>query len=929
MDRRTNCVVILLFLLVIGYSSNVAAISYTSESFGGVASVSVTGVELHTVSFGGTVTLSEWNEWSSYWAILSFGVSHPANFSAETISSTSIDLTWDTNAYADATSVVRKKETYPANQGDGIEIYNNTGESYTDSSLAEGTEYFYRAWSWNDSEGFSDTYGQDYSMTNPGSPSNMHNTSITINSISLAWDIGANASKYIVRYDTTDYPNTPTDGQLGYNGSYNYTTIGSLDDNTTYYFRVWGWTNPYSDSYGQTIASTPLAPGGAYPNPPYNGVSDYNVSTNNLNITWSRGLYSDRELVVKKTTGYPTSPIDGTQLQFGTDLYYEETNVFTGAYYTVWSYNDTNGTYSLTGLNIPWGALGINCVNESNPAQQIHYDIEITNQNATSVYAATDLYGVTYIDYNSIPYGDNTIFVVRNGSGLYYQRVYYHDLEINTFRNFTFYLPPKESTSTDPNPTPSEAELRQFTDAVTVTNPAVNVTIPLTYLIEDVIGVYVYNNVYQLRQYTDSASVTNPAVNVSIEFTHSVESIIGVYVYNSSIYGGWVLIASDLYSVNDTHVEVDSDAFDDNSTSVRVDYYYQETVSGDWILVPNNQYTVGSQQVEVDEAALSNLTTMARVDYYYLHYPGTVLETRLYVLFVQNVYGAGVDDCHVTIKRYIPTNDSYVTVTRLLTDSNGMATTYLIPHTLYKVFIDEDSGEYVQEIAEWIPDPEFYGIYNPVYFRLEYDAGAFVDVEFLMDNITWSIEPTWYYHNTSFTVWFNITSSDNLIEWFYLQVYYYNSSNMSWDTLYSYNETNLTGGGSLHYNVSNTSGRYSVSCAFKKDGFSPYHFGEDEGCRIHCVYADLFEQLASIDDYVYFIITIILTALTMGFLVKFGAGANAGIGGIAVMGVMFGLNADMILVVNKDVSISIWVVFGVTVIAYIIAMFILGRGSSR
>lgn len=868
-----------------------------------------------------------WGNWSEWWVMTYALATPPSNLVVHSNSSSMLYLTWDEALFAN-TVIYRKKGVYPSSPGDGSLVYNGTGDKHEDSGLDIGTQYFYRAWGWNETIGWL-SFVSANGFTCPGNPSNIHNTSVNYNEISLAWDEGTNASRYVVRYNIGAYPASPNVGLSGYNGTNNYTTVGNLQDDTTYFFRVWSWVNPFSEGYSQISETTLEASGEGYPYPPYNGQSNYNTSTNRLTLSWSRGLYSDEEVVVKKSGSYPSSPFDGSQMQFNDSTSYNENNVFVGAYYTVWSFNDTNGTYSQTGLNIPWGALGINCVNESNPAQQIHYDIEITNQNATIVYAATDLYGVTYIDYNNIPYGDNTIFVVRNSSGLYYQRVYYYDLEINSFRNFTFYLPPKESTSSDPNPIPDEGELRQFTDAVTVTNPDINATIPLTYLIEDVIGVYVYNNVYQLRQYTDSASVTNPAVNKSIEFTHTVESIIGVYVYNASIYGGWVLIASDLYSVNDTHVEVDSDAFDDNSTAVRVDYYYQEAVSGDWTLVPNNKYTVSSTQVEIDETVLTALTTMARVDYYYIYYPGSILLTRLYVLFVQNVYSAGVDDAHVTIKRYIPTNNTYATVTRLLTDSNGMATTYLIPHTLYKVFIDEDSGEYEQEIAEWIPDPEFYGIYNPVYFRLDYASGAFVDVEFLMDNITWSIEPTWYYHNSSFTVYFNISSSDNLIEWFYLQVYFYNSTNMNWDLLYSYNQTNSSSGGSLSYEVSNVTGRYTIVCVFKKVGFDVYHFGAEDGCRVHFVYADVLDQLASIDDYVYFIITIILTALVMGFLVKFGAGSNAGIGGIVVMGVMFGLNADLQLNVGDDTNISVWVVFIVTTIAYILAMFILGRGSSR
>ncbi len=187
---------------------------------------------------------------------------------------------------------------------------------------------------------------------------------------------------------------------------------------------------------------------GYRPDPPYNGSSVYNTTTNALNLSWDRGNYSDREIVTKKTDSYPTSPSDGTEVQNGTETTYNESSVFLGAYYTVWSYNDTTGYFSATGLNIPWGALGITVYNESNPSQQISpFGLLISDQGGTETYQNSSCIDTHYLDLLSIPYGVNTIFVINATD--YVDRTYYKDLYLNNFYNFSFYLPPFE-TPVDP-----------------------------------------------------------------------------------------------------------------------------------------------------------------------------------------------------------------------------------------------------------------------------------------------------------------------------------------------------------------------------------------------------------------------------------------------------------------------------------------------
>ena len=108
----------------------------------------------------------------------SFGTAYGANVAFTTIPTdptslvatatekTTIDLTWakGTGDY----TIIRRDTTWPANINSGTLVYNSTGTSTTDTSLTQGTEYFYRAWSGTEAYGsgtYSDSYVADSETT--------------------------------------------------------------------------------------------------------------------------------------------------------------------------------------------------------------------------------------------------------------------------------------------------------------------------------------------------------------------------------------------------------------------------------------------------------------------------------------------------------------------------------------------------------------------------------------------------------------------------------------------------------------------------------------------------------------------------------------------------------------------------------------------
>jgi len=215
------------------------------------------------------------------------------------------------------------------------------------------------------------------------------------------------------------------------------TTASGLTEETTYYVKSWvANATGFNISYNEISFTTY-----AIPDPPTNGQAVYWGGGHHLNLTWTRSTHSDKEIVVRNYNNFPSTPEDGTVMQNNTvATYYNVSSIYNYSYYTVWSYNDTLNASSLTGLDISWGAMGINVYNESD-GSPLTFDIEIKNSDGSSVYTNTSLTNPHYISTADIPYGDDTYFrISSNYEREYNSRVYYFDTALNNFYNLSFYL---------------------------------------------------------------------------------------------------------------------------------------------------------------------------------------------------------------------------------------------------------------------------------------------------------------------------------------------------------------------------------------------------------------------------------------------------------------------------------------------------------
>jgi len=92
-----------------------------------------------------------------------------SSFMAVAAGATQIELTWAKGEGAQRTLIRRKTGGYPADRTDGVQVYFDTGTSYTDTELSPATTYYYRAWSQvSGSEQWSDGYTDASATTTDG-----------------------------------------------------------------------------------------------------------------------------------------------------------------------------------------------------------------------------------------------------------------------------------------------------------------------------------------------------------------------------------------------------------------------------------------------------------------------------------------------------------------------------------------------------------------------------------------------------------------------------------------------------------------------------------------------------------------------------------------------------------------------------------------
>ncbi len=222
--------------------------------------------------------------------LVSGGVNNPTAFTATTASTTQIDLSWTQNGNSDDVMVAWSSDgtfgtpvdgtSYSVGNtipGGGTVLYNGSSTSYNHTGLTANTQYYYKAWSVDATPDYSSGVTDD-ATTLQDEPTN-HVASFsagtpTWNSIPLTWadnDGAVAADGFIIKASTSSTFTDPVDGtpeaddtdMSDGSGQINVThgvqayTFTGLNVSTTYYFKIWPYTNSGSDIDYKTDGTVP------------------------------------------------------------------------------------------------------------------------------------------------------------------------------------------------------------------------------------------------------------------------------------------------------------------------------------------------------------------------------------------------------------------------------------------------------------------------------------------------------------------------------------------------------------------------------------------------------------------------------------------------------------------------------------------------
>ena len=794
----------------------------------------------------------EWVEWSDWWTMSYHPESfnNPTNLTATNYNSTGINLSWDKNINASTTVIRYSKTGFPTNITEGTEIYNGTGSSFNHSKLGVGSTYYYSAWSYNSTLGYSRNYSYAFMGTNPLQPTNMQITGETMNTISMSWTKGTNATRTVIIRNETNfagYPHNQNNGTIVYNNTGSSFTDTGLSQNTTYYYTAISYNPSFSlfSELNATIDDTTVASADV----PTNLTADvWNDTVIYLN--WTKG--SDYTIIRRNTGSYPTLNT-GVEIYNGTGVTYTNRGLSaaTHYYYRAWGWNgespsdgyssDDNitlpqrpqsliGSLSGTTLTITWdkGNGATRTILRNNTASYP------TLSTGTLVYNGTgEIKTVNGVD--DIVYYRGWSYAFVDGVHLYSKpsTLLWGGIELNVF---------KES-----NPT------------IAIQNYTVFIT-----------------NVQGTETYINN-SANNPT-RVDVSDVPNGEDIS-------------IQISKDGYHTRIKTMDLFENAF------YQINFYLPPDVEGGGD-APSNPDYIPPQDDDTNESQNESYSYQ-------------------YLLNVVDYHNNPIEDAKMSIKRYINTTDSFEDVSILYTDANGQIDIYLIPETIYKIQISKQY--YETEYSDYIPSKSIF----THTFRMVYETTEENITETVFDGITWDLEPTQKYWSNSFTLYFNISSSDNKLEYFILNVSFYNNTLRKWVGLTNQNMSNSSGG-SLNFTFPNITGKYMVRLFYKKTNFDLYEVGvsTDTGTILFWIdWGGLSENedLQGIPDFIYFMVLTFIAMIVMAFAFRF-AGLGTGYIGLGIYAFGFMLNPSVSIA-----GISCWAILTITAIMYTVGLYIWSR----
>ena len=251
-------------------------------------------------------------------------------------------------------------------------------------------------------------------------PYNLQVINQSEDSLDVTWSKGPGTTHTLILYKEGSYPDNPYDGTAytAYFGTGTSTTIGGLNNATTYYIRAWSYlSGEYSEEYDQTTGTTDEGDVPPGPSEPGGFVCRNVDETTRLLLQWNLG--EDNWVHIRSATDtYPTTIYDGTFVYNGSGSVFYDSDLTPGElyYYSAFfeSYADN------TSLNI------------TNPNPPTNLDLDVNSGSNFSVSWTTPTEGnfnttVIRARNNTAPVNetDGDFFYNGTGSSCYAETNYY------------------------------------------------------------------------------------------------------------------------------------------------------------------------------------------------------------------------------------------------------------------------------------------------------------------------------------------------------------------------------------------------------------------------------------------------------------------------------------------------------------------------
>ena len=816
---------------------------------------------------------------------------------------------------------------YANNHSVGV-VADHTTFSYN-APLTVSTHYYVRAWSYN-SLGF--VYGAEVEfMTKPNNPTALSITDTASGQQTLTWTHGTGYNRSVVRGTIGSYPSNPQDGTAIYNNTGNSVVRNGLTAGDDWYYRVWEYTYygsnfTFSDSYSEShlavhnisVVVTNSTTGILNTNATLHGFLASNGA-----LTTTCGFWYDTDSGLPYANNHSVGVVaDHTTFSYNAPL-----TVSTHYYVRAWSYNSLGFVYGaeVEFMTKPNEPTGLNAILQSSTRISLTWTKGV-GADTTKILRKTTGYPTDYNDGTSIY---NSTGAIYNNTGLtpgqiYYYRAWSYASSTGLFRysdlyssdvELTYPEAPTNTSLTLLSPTTLGLTWVKGTGALTTVVLKKNTGLPTS--ISD--GTIVYNGTlthfndtlvpgvaayYKAWSYVNGSTLFRFSAN-GTEFANASGLIITAFSEDdcSNLSGYSILVSnsdgSQVYVLNNC------------SHSISINSSLCPQGNDISILVFKNGYRNRIYYLDIGSGL-----------FYYLNaYLPLNTTSELYMITVvgdKNEYGNSppIDHVFVTIKTYVACTGQYEVVTNIYTDAYGQCDMYL-RSTQYKVIMEKTG--YVTASEDYIPEVSL----RTRTFKLSLIKPSEQVTQYLFKNITYSITPKGQIHHGSFTIWWNISSSDNQLEWFSLDVTKYNPATGLWDTIY-HSLVNTTSGGSITFTVPNVTGRYAAEFYFKKIGYPAYKMVE-LGSISYSI-EKIKQALVSIPDYAYYIAILVIMAICMGFIMPY-AGIGTGYVGLAIFAIALLLKPINIVMSGDDPTdtVSGWWIWGVTFVMYTVGIFLWSR----